>query len=66
MSGMWLISYVVLWLLVLCGAVVVLLLARELEELRARLEAVERRHKLADREGAATPAGSAPRPLSDP
>lgn len=66
MTGLWLISYVVLWLLVLGGAVVVLLLAREIETLHARLEAVERRNKLADLERAATPAGSGPRPRSDP
>ncbi|MDW8325533.1 MAG: hypothetical protein RMK99_03100 [Anaerolineales bacterium] len=50
MTGIWLVSYVVLWLLVLGGAAVVLLLAREIETLHARLEAVER-HKKPARSG---------------
>jgi len=52
MTGLWLISYVVLWLLVLGGAVVVLILAREIESLQARLETVERQKRLADLEHA--------------
>jgi hypothetical protein len=65
MTGVWLISYVVLWLLVLGGAVVVLFLAREIEALHTRLEAVERHEKVAELGSAASPAGGAPRPLSD-
>jgi hypothetical protein len=65
MTGVWLISYVVLWLLVLGGAVVVLLLAREIEALHTRLEAVERHEKVAEPGSAVLPAGGAPGPLSD-
>lgn len=42
MTGFWLVSFIVLWLVVLAGAVVILALAREIESLHARLEAVEK------------------------
>ena len=48
MTGIWLISYVVLWLLVLGGGAIILILAREIETLHARLEAMERRSRRAD------------------
>ncbi len=47
MTGIWLISYVVLWLLVLGGGAVILILAREVEALHTRLEAVERQRRWA-------------------
>ena len=43
MTGIWLISYVVLWLLVLGAGVVILILAREIEALHQRQDAMERR-----------------------
>lgn len=43
MTGIWFISYVVLWLLVLGGGVVILILAREIEALHQRQDAIERR-----------------------
>ena len=42
MTGFWLISYVVLWLLVLGEGLVILVLAREIESLHKRLEAAGR------------------------
>jgi hypothetical protein len=47
MTGIWLISYVALWLLVLGGGAVILILAREIEMLHTRLEAVERQRRRA-------------------
>ncbi len=43
MTGIWLVSYLILWLLVLGGGAVILMLAREIEALHARLDNVERR-----------------------
>jgi hypothetical protein len=57
MTGIWLISYVVLWLLVLGGGAVILILAREIEMLHTRLEAVERqRRRAGEASGEETPA----------
>ncbi len=48
MSGFWLVSYVVLWVLVIGAALVVLALAREIELLHKRLEALQKFLSLAD------------------
>ena len=50
MTGIWLLSYVVLWLLVLGGAVVILMLAREIEVLHQRQDALERRKAVQEAE----------------
>ncbi len=42
MSGFWLISYVILWLLVMSTGMVILALAREIEALHARLDALHK------------------------
>ncbi len=40
MSGLWLVSYVVLWLLVILGGLTVLALAREVEALHRQLDSI--------------------------
>lgn len=40
MSGLWLVSYVVLWVLAMGGGLVILALAREIEALYTRLDSV--------------------------
>ncbi len=42
MTGFWLISYVVLWLVVLGLGLVILVMAREIEQMHARLEATQK------------------------
>jgi hypothetical protein len=62
MTGIWLVSYIVLWLLVLGGGAVILILAREIEALHARLESIERRKSRAD----ASPADVSPSVVNIP
>jgi predicted Holliday junction resolvase-like endonuclease len=42
MSGIWLVSYVVLWLIVIGLVLVILALSREIEALHARLDSVHK------------------------
>ena len=42
MSGFWLLSYVASWLLVIGGGLLILALAREVESLHRRLDALEK------------------------
>ncbi len=42
MSGFWLVSYLVLWVLVIGAALVILALAREIEALHKHLEALQK------------------------
>lgn len=41
MTGLWLVSYLIMWLLVVIGGLLVLALAREVEALHKRLESLE-------------------------
>ncbi|GAB4463507.1 MAG: hypothetical protein Kow0070_24100 [Anaerolineales bacterium] len=47
MSGFWLVSYIVLWLMVIGEGLVILALAREIEELHKRQD-VSRSHSRQD------------------
>ena len=49
MTGMWLVSFVILWALVLVAALAILALARELAELRRELEMLKYRLDRRDR-----------------
>ncbi len=51
MTGFWLVSYIVLWVVVIGEGLVILMFARELDALHTRLEAVERRHHRANGAG---------------
>ena len=42
MTGFWLVSFIVLWVVVVGLALVILAIAREIEQLHARLEAMQR------------------------
>jgi len=42
MSGFWLVSYVVLWLVVIGGGVAFLAIAREMETLHKKLDTLEK------------------------
>jgi hypothetical protein len=46
MNGIWLISYLALWLLLLSAGAVILILAHEVEKLNDRLGALERRESM--------------------
>jgi len=52
MTGFWLVSYIVLWVVVIGEGLVILMLSREIESVQTRLEAVERRHHRANGAGA--------------
>jgi len=51
MTGFWLVSYIVLWVVVIGEGLVILMLSREIESVQTRLEAVERRHHRANGAG---------------
>lgn len=51
MTGFWLVSYIVLWVVVIGEGLVILMLSREIESVHTRLEAVERRHHRANGAG---------------
>ena len=42
MSGFWLVSYVVLWLVVISGGLAFLAMAREMETLHKKLDALQK------------------------
>jgi hypothetical protein len=65
MTGIWLISYVMLWLLVLGGGAVLLMLARENEALHMRLDAIERRRSMPESERPPQPRGQVALPGSE-
>lgn len=48
MTGAWLVSYLVLWLLAVGQGLMILALAREIQDMRARLEAHEQHLRLLD------------------
>lgn len=40
MTGFWLVSYIVLWLIVIVGSLIIIALAREIEELHKHVNAL--------------------------
>jgi hypothetical protein len=53
MTGFWLISYVVLWIMVVTEGLVILALAREIEALHSRVDKAEQRLHRMDGKGEA-------------
>jgi predicted Holliday junction resolvase-like endonuclease len=41
MTGFWLASYIVLWLIVVAGSLIIMALAREIEELHKRIDSLQ-------------------------
>jgi len=48
MSGFWLVSYVVLWILVIVAGLVLLALAREVESLHRKLDSIQKYRRKVD------------------